>query len=76
MEWQSPASASGKELSAVGGGVVSRTLFVAQFLLPLLLVISASLSLPIHTHPCAVTYTGRHRAQQNIAQMKMPISQR
>ena len=63
MEWQSAASASGKELSAVGGGVVSRTLFVAQFLLPLLLVISASLSLPLQFIPTHVlSLTTIHRA--------------
>ena len=60
MEWQSAASASGKELSAVGGGVVSRTLFVAQFLL---LVISASLSLPLQFIPTHVlSLTTIHRA--------------
>ena len=53
MEWQSAASASGKELSAVGGGVViGHSLSLNFFSHSSLLLVPVS----IHTHPCAVTY--------------------
>ena len=80
MEWQSAASASGKELSAVGGGVVIAHSLSLNFfshsslsLVPVSHCLSSSYP-PMCCH--LQLYTGRHKAQQNIAQMKMPISQR